>query len=127
MVQYVFGCGLPSQGNSRYGAESEYMSGTLGIIPSDVGWAGAVFYYGYFSTFILLFLFLYCIFKIKGEYYKRFYLFYIALCAIGGGPILYFHEVIITMFVLANISKRDFDPKKVIIQKRLKRTFIKSY
>lgn len=119
IIQYVFGCGLPSQGNSRYGAESEYMSGTLGIIPSDVGWAGTVFYYGYFSTFILLFLFLYSIFKIKGEYYKRFYLFYIALCAIGGGPILYSHEVIISMFVMSNISKRDLGPKKLICKHRL--------
>lgn len=117
LIQYIFGCGLGSLGNSNYGKELEYMIKDEGIIPEDVGWAGSVFYYGYYSTVILLFLFLYSILKTNKNYYKRFYLVYIALCAIAGGVLLYHYEVIITMFVLSNIFRKNqnFDTHRNVI------------
>lgn len=113
LFQYVFGCGAASRGNSKYGKELDYMTDSEGIIPEDVSLAGSVLYYGYFSTFIMLFMFYYSIFRIRGDYYKRFYLLYIALCAITSGVLLYFFQVIITMFVLSNISRSEQDSRCV--------------
>lgn len=102
--QYLFGCGLGSQGNSKWGNELEMMNESLHLVIADASLAGTVLLYGYYSLFIWLFIFTYSILFIKGPLYIRFFLTYMFLCAILGGTLTYFYEVIIIMFVLSGIS-----------------------
>lgn len=104
IFQYVFGCGLGSQGNSKWGDEQEMMTKSQHLIMADASWAGIVFLYGYFSFFIWLFLVIYSVFYMKGAYYKRFFLAYIFLCSILGGPLVYAYEVIVIMFVMSQMT-----------------------
>lgn len=122
IFQYIFGCGLGSQGNSKWGNEQEMMNQSQHLIMADASWAGIVFLYGYFSFFIWIFLVIYSIFYIKGVYYKRFFLAYIFLCAILGGTLVYTYEVIIIMFVMSQMTCcKKVDSKQPILTYSKKR------
>lgn len=100
-IQYLCGCGIASYGNSKYGKELEQMAKDEQLIHADAGWAGFVFYYGYLSALILFILYLYILkAPLQKEYvFYKYFLLYVMLCAIAGGPIIYYHEYIISIVV----------------------------
>ncbi len=108
-MQYLFGCGLGSYGNSEYGNELEKMDKIDCLIPVDTGWAGFVFYYGYIGVALLLFvifksLFLKCP---KRYYYLKFIILYMSLCSVLGGTILFNYEYLIiflAVYMLFRVS-----------------------
>ncbi len=108
-MQYLFGCGLASYGNSKYGDEIQRMGKTEGLITADTGWAGFVFYYGYIGAALLLFiisksLFLRCP---KRYIYLKYIILYMSLCSVLGGTILYYEEyliILLSIYMLYRVS-----------------------
>ncbi len=111
-MQYLFGCGLASYGNSRYGDELEFMAKTENLIQVDTGWAGFVFYYGYIGGALLLLLILRCLMLNcpKRYNYLKYVILYMSLCSILGGTILFYHEYLIiflSIYLLSRVSAME--------------------
>lgn len=119
LSQYLFGCGLASYNRSEYGREMENLAETENLIQVDAGWAGFVFYYGYFSAFVLLVMMLACLKRrVPSCYlYLKYYVLFIGLCAIASGPILYNNEYIIVMLVLSVIKSEKKVNDSIILHR----------
>ncbi len=108
-MQYLFGCGQGSYGNSSYGEELEKMVKFDHLIQADTGWAGFVFFYGYIGALLLLIIILKSLFlKCPKRYtYLKYIILYMSLCAILGGTILYYYECLIiflSIYILYRVS-----------------------
>ncbi len=108
-MQYLFGCGRASYGNSKYGDELERMSIEEHLIQVDVAWAGFVFYFGYIAVALLLFIILKSLFQKcpSRYYYLKYIILYISLCSIVGGSILFYDEFLImflSIYMLYRVS-----------------------
>ena len=109
-IQYAFGCGIPSEGRSKWGDEMIKM-GEEQLIPVDVGWAGFVFLYGYIPAIVLLFIFIYSLRTPHADRYQylKYYLVYIMLASILSGPILYYHQYLTVIFCFYAVRKSHYD------------------
>lgn len=105
--QFLFGFGIPAYGNSEWGNKIEQLNIETGLIQADTGWAGFYWYYGFLSTLLLILLYYYNLVSPipKTLSYIKYFLCYVVLTAIGGGPILYYHEFIISIFCFYYIGK----------------------
>ncbi len=108
-MQYLFGCGLGSYGNSEYGDELENMTKTEHTSQADTGWAGFVFYHGYIGAGLLLLIILRSLFlKCPKRYtYLKYFIIYMSLCSVLGGTILYYHEtliILLSIYMLHRVS-----------------------
>lgn len=106
ILQYMFGCGLGAYNSSKYGRELERMAESEWLNTVDAGWAGFVFYFGYFAAIVLIYIILHCLFKrIPPDYvYLKYFVTFLALCAIASGPIIFPNEYIILMIVFTAFS-----------------------
>lgn len=91
----IFGNGIPSIGNSKWGNDYEqkvfYSYGGNGCFTVDVGWAGFFWYFGGITTFCLLFFLVKAVKRKKplASSYLTYTMLFIILTAITSGPILY--------------------------------------
>ena len=101
-ITRVFGNGIPSMGNSRWGDEFDNTISYLRVYPSDVGWAGFYFYHGLLALSGLVYLFLRAIFRQREEKYKyiSYLLLLFSITTFAGGAILIPQEVVALMMFL---------------------------
>lgn len=102
----IFGNGVPSLGNSKWGDEFQktiyFEYGGNGCFTSDVGWAGFYWNYGIFATLGLICLLLKAIFckKSKDNKYLTYWCVFIFLTSITSGPIIIGKQIISIMTIL---------------------------
>lgn len=109
----IFGNGIPSLGNSKWGNKHEktvyYEYGGNGCFTVDVGWAGFYWEFGLFATLGLLTI------LIKGarrrkelnKQYLTYWCAFIILTAIASGPILFYFQIVSLTSVLYLIYGKD--------------------
>lgn len=107
IVTRIFGNGVPSYGNSKWGdfIESEWeINGTFAV---DVGWIGFYWHYGAIAVIALLILLIKAAMRHKPpeKRYLTYTVVYFILASIASGPILYFHQMLYIMVVLYLIYK----------------------
>ncbi|WP_147399963.1 hypothetical protein [Phocaeicola plebeius] len=108
----IFGNGVPSMGNSKWGNEFQktiyFEYGGNGCFTSDVGWAGFYWNYGLFATIGLISLLLKAIFYKKryNEEYLTYWCVFIFLTSFASGPIIIGKQIISIMTVLYLIFGR---------------------
>lgn len=96
----IFGNGLPSIGNSKWGNDFEktisYDYGGNGCFFVDVGWAGFYWLFGAFSTLSLIILLIKAILKNKqtNRQYLSYWLVFLLLTSIASAPILFYSQII---------------------------------
>lgn len=102
----VFGNGIPSIGNSKWGNDFEkivsYDYGGNGCFFVDVGWAGFYWLFGAVATLSLIILFLKAILKKKSsdKQYLSYWFIFIILTSIASAPIIYYFQIISIVTVL---------------------------
>lgn len=98
-ISRVFGNGVPSMGNSKWGDEFENTISYLRVYPSDVGWAGFYYYHGLLALVGLVYLFVRAIFRQREEKFKyiSYVLILFSIITFAGGAILYPQEVVALM------------------------------
>lgn len=101
-ITRIFGNGIPSIGNSKWGDNFEKVTRSEGCYSSDIGWIG---FYWHFGLITVLGVFM-CLFKAatikkRPDYeYLTYYCWAIILLSIMSAPILIYSQVIDIMFVL---------------------------
>lgn len=116
----IFGNGVPSMGNSKWGNEFQktiyYEYGGNGCFTSDVGWAGFYWNYGLFATIGLISLLLKAIFckKSHDEQYLTYWCIFIFLTSFTSGPIIIGKQIISIMTILYLIfgHKKTYNKNK---------------
>lgn len=102
----VFGNGMPSIGNSKWGNDFEktvsYDYGGNGCFFVDVGWAGFYWLFGAVATLSLIILFFKAIFKKKSsdKQYLSYWFIFIILKSIASASIIYYYQIISIVTVL---------------------------
>ncbi|MDE7408299.1 MAG: hypothetical protein K2M76_07750 [Muribaculaceae bacterium] len=108
-VTTLFGNGIPSIGNSKYGNTFEANANATKCFAEDVGYAGFSYYFGVVTTLILLiFLIRSCLHHTPPE--KQFlsiYLVQITISSIISAPILYYQSIIGIATILYMIYYND--------------------
>lgn len=101
-ITRIFGNGIPSIGNSKWGDDFENTTRNEGYYSSDIGWIGFYWHFGIITVlgvFILLFKAA-TIKKSPDHEYLTYYCWAIILLSIMSAPILIYRQVIDIMFVL---------------------------
>lgn len=102
----IFGNGLPSIGNSKWGNDFEktvyYEYGGNGCFFVDVGWAGFYWLFGALSTLSLIILLIKAILKNKqtNRQYLSYWLVFLLLTSIASAPILFYSQIISVVTIL---------------------------
>lgn len=102
----IFGNGVPSLGNSKWGNRVEMTTyvteGGNGCYTVDVGWAGFFWYFGMISTLSLLILLIKALLKYKkeNERYQSYWVAFIILTSFTSGPILFQYQILSIVIVL---------------------------
>lgn len=119
----IFGNGVPSAGNSRWGDEYEKTTvpqyGGNGCFSVDVGWAGFYWNFGIFAVLGLFILLIKSIRKNKmaDKSYLTYWCIYILLTSIASAPILYYPQIISISTVLYLIFGKETQLQKISITK----------
>ncbi len=129
-MQYLFGCGVGSHGNSKYGDELEKMAIEENLIQADTGWAGFVFFYGYVGAILLLIIIFKCLFYSCPQryYYLKYIILYLCLSSVLAGSILYYSQYLIlffTIYILCRVSSTH--KLKNLVTLVIQKAFITSY
>lgn len=109
----IFGNGIPSIGNSKWGNDFERtifpQYGGNGCFAVDVGWAGFYWSFGVIATLCLLILLIKGVIKKKSQnsQYLAYWCVYIILTAIASGPILYYSQIVSITTVLYLIYGKE--------------------
>lgn len=92
----VFGNGLPSFGNSRWGVQFDSEVEENGYFAADVGWAGFYWYFGAFAALALMWLMLKGIFirKTPDMRFATYSLAFLFLTSFASGPPVYYWQII---------------------------------
>lgn len=101
-ITRIFGNGIPSIGNSKWGDDFENTTRNEGYYSSDIGWIGFYWHFGIITVlgvFILLFKAA-TIKKSPDHEYLTYYCWAIILLSIMSAPILIYRQVIDIMFVI---------------------------
>lgn len=112
-ITRIFGNGLPSIGNSKWGNNFEKTIsrdyGGNGCFFVDVGWAGFYWLFGAFSTIGLIILLIKAILKKKSvdKQYLSYWCLFIVLTSIASAPILFYNQIISISTVLYLIYGKE--------------------
>lgn len=101
-ITRIFGNGIPSIGNSKWGDDFEMTTRSEGYYSSDIGWIGFYWHFG-LITVIGVFILLVkgaTIKKSPDHEYLTYYCWAIILLSIMSAPILVYKQIIDIMFVL---------------------------
>lgn len=109
----IFGNGVPSMGNSRWGNDfertisPEYGGNACFLV--DVGWAGFYWSFGAVTTLCLFMLLIKGAIKKKSQnrQYLSYWCVYIILTAIASGPVLYYSQIVSITTVLYLIYGKE--------------------
>lgn len=98
-IEYAFGCGIPSYGNSGYGDKIQKINKETAILQADVSWAAFVFYFGYIPAIILLALFIKSfLVKLPPErLYVKYLLCILFLTSFAGGALIFQYELVLIL------------------------------
>lgn len=98
----VFGNGLPSFGNSRWGIQFESEAEESGCFAADVGWAGFYWYFGIFATLALMAMMVKGMLHSKPEDMKfvNYSLAFLLVTSVASGPPVYYWQVLDIMMCL---------------------------
>ena len=109
----IFGNGIPSYGNSRWGNYVDKTTGFPkdggnGCFTVDVGWAGFFWYFGFISTISLIIMFLCAIVRKKTpeRQYLTYVFYFYVITSITSGPIIYNFQVA-TLMLLFYVTFND--------------------
>ncbi len=109
----VFGNGIPSIGNSKWGNQFErtvsYDYGGNGCFFVDVGWAGFYWLFGLIATVALINLLLRAMLKKKprNRQYLSYWCLFIILTSIASAPILFYSQIVSITTVLYLIYGKE--------------------
>lgn len=98
----VFGNGVPSMGNSKWGNDFEYILEYTHLYASDVGWVGLYWYFGIFTVLGVAFLLIRGVFlyKEKENTYQTYICLALILLSFTSGPILISRQIASVMTIL---------------------------
>ena len=123
----IFGNGIPSYGNSRWG---NYVDKTTGLTENggngcftvDVGWAGFFWNFGLISTISLLILFVRAIRtkKTSSRQYVTYVLYFYIITSFASGPIIFSYQVMCLMllFYIAYAEKNSVNLEKTLKERK---------
>lgn len=123
-ITRLFGNGIPSIGNSKWGNKHELKiasnKGGNGYYTVDVGWAGYYWYFGLFPTIGLFYLLMKgaLIKKRKEQQYLSYWCIFTILTAFTSGPIIYYYQIINIMTVIYIIYGKDNRNNNTQLQQR---------
>lgn len=105
----IFGNGMPSFGNSRWGTQFESETLESGCFAADVGWAGFFWYFGIVATAALVYLLINAaVMKKRQENrYLTYWLVFVMLTSFASGPPLYYWQIIDIVMCLYMVYKKD--------------------
>lgn len=109
----VFGNGIPSVGNSKWGNDFErtvsLKYGGNGCNYVDVGWAGFYWIFGAIATLCILILLIKGVIKKKSQnrQYLAYWCVFIILTSIASGPILFYSQIVSIATVLYLIYGKE--------------------
>lgn len=109
----IFGNGMPSYGNSRWGNYVDKTTGSPkdggnGCYAVDVGWAGFFWYFGSISTISLIIMFrcAICRKKTPERQYLTYVFYFYMITSIASGPIIY-NSLVSTLMLLFYVTFND--------------------
>lgn len=131
----VFGNGVPSYGNSKWGTMVNNEWDVLGTFAVDTGWAGYYWYYGLIPVICVFVLLLKSACKKKKpdqQYLTYTFIMYI-LAEIANGAIVYFHEttcIMIALYLMYGPNKEEAeiaDRNRLVISRPAKKLTLLDY
>lgn len=98
----IFGNGIPSIGNSRWGNNFEMITRSEGFYSSDIGWIGFYWHFGLITVVGVLILLVRAVIikKDPDHEYLTYYFLAIILLSVMSAPILIYRQVLDIMLVL---------------------------
>lgn len=108
----IFGNGMPSFGNSRWGTQFESETLENGCFAADVGWAGFYWYFGIIATAALAYMLIAAAVKKKRpeNRYLTYWLVFVMLTSFASGPPVYYWQIIDIVMCLYMVYKKDDAP-----------------
>ncbi len=110
----VFGNGIPSIGNSRWGNNFEAETRAIGCYSSDIGWIGFYWHFGLIAVLGVFLLLLKgaMLKKTADREYLTYYCYSMMLLSVMSAPILIYHQIIDIMLVLYLVF--GFQNKRIV-------------
>ncbi|MDE7376804.1 MAG: hypothetical protein K2N16_08135 [Muribaculaceae bacterium] len=107
----IFGNGMPSFGNSRWGIQFDSETLESGCFAADVGWAGFFWYFGGIATAALVYMLISAAVKKKRQEnrYLTYWLVFVMITSFASGPPLYYWQIVDIVMCLYLVYKKDDD------------------
>lgn len=105
----IFGNGMPSFGNSRWGIQFDSETYENKCYAADVGWAGFFWYFGIIATAALVYILMSAALKKKRpeNRYLTYWLVFVMITSFASGPPLYYWQIIDIVMCLYLVYKKD--------------------
>lgn len=108
-ISPIFGNGIPSFGNSRWGTQFESETYVNKCFAADVGWAGFFWYFGAIATAALVYMLVSAALKKKRpeDQYLTYWLIFVMITSFASGPPVYYWQVIDIVLCLYMVYRKD--------------------